>query len=225
MDSYKKLMQRARTLAPGAAEPVLGLGYVYWEKGEYDSAVNLLKGFQSIERWGTDHLGWLYFLKKDYKQAIHWWSSYKKFESGFEDSTQTVPFRHRLGMAYAMIGNKQKADSLFAMQLNISTGMISGSRSAGTWGGLSGTYYDKGICLAYFGKNKEAIQYLDSAWMNDFSWRWGWHHDPMTEKLRGINEFKNLMGRIDNDYAFRKKAFSNALNHAQASNELKNILK
>lgn len=225
LGSYKKLMQRARALAPGSAEPVLGLSTFYMEKKEYDSAINVLKGFQSIERWGTDNLAWLYFLKKDYKQAIHWWSTYNNFESTFEDSTQTVPYRHRLGMAYGMNGEKKKSDSLFALQLKISTGMISGNRGSGTWGGLSGAYYDRGICLAYFGKNKDAIQYLDSAWTNGFNWNWGWHHDPILEKLRGIGEFKTLMGRIDDDYAFRRRAFSNALTRAQAGNELKNILK
>ena len=220
-DAFKK----AKSLDPGSAGPVLGLSGLYWETGQYDKGIAEVEKFHSIERWGIDRLGWLYFLKKDYKNAIKYWGKYKEIEAGFIGKTQTVPFRHRLGMAYAKLGNKAKADSLFQEHLQINLAMISGARSIGTWDGLGGAYYDKAACLAYFGKEKEALQSLDSAWLYGFNWNWGYHNDPVMDNIRNTDQFKALIKSIDDGNAFRKRAFSNAYNRAKASDELKNILK
>ena len=66
-----------------------------------------------------DQLGWHYFLNNDYENAAKYWSKYTEIEAGFEDSTQTVPFRHRLGMAYLKLGRKKEADALFLEDLKI----------------------------------------------------------------------------------------------------------
>ena len=216
-------MQRAISVDPSATEPVLGLASYYSQIVLYDSAIYLLTKFRTPERWSADNLGWAYFRKKDYQNAVRTWSGYNKFEKDFEDSTQTVPFRHRFGMAYAKLGEKKIADSLFAETLNIARGQISGARSIGTWGNLGASYYDQGVCLAYFGKNREAIQSLDSAWRYGFRWNWGWHNDPVLEPLRNSSQFKVLMREIDDEYTFRKKAFGNALSRAQSSHELKEL--
>ena len=85
--------------------------------------------------------------------------------------------------------------------------------------------YDMAIDYAFLGDKSKAAQYLDSTFHYEFAYSWGFHNDPMFSSLRQRDDFKKVIKKVDDREAFMQRAFSNAINRADASNELKNVLK
>lgn len=191
---------------------------------KYDEAIDVLNDLNSDHQWVIDQLAYSYYYKGNYSEAVRQWSRYKEIEARFEDSTQTVPFRHRLGMAYAKMGQRNKADSLILAQLKISSEMISGLRSFGTWSARGSLYYDVAICHALLNNYDKAIQYLDSAKTRGFFPYSLIHRDPALQPLMNREDFNAIYKSLLEDEAFKKQAYTNALNRAKASKELKIIL-
>jgi protein kinase/serine/threonine-protein kinase len=220
----EKLFQQAQKLDPGNFFIAVNLATLYWEEKNFDEAIQVLKNTKSNNQWVVDNLAYSFYYKGDYTEAAKQWARYKEIEARFEDSTQTIPFRHRLGMAYAKMGQKEKADSFVKEQLKISLEMISGKRSTGTWDNMGGHYYDVGVCHALQGHYKEAVQYLDSAKAHGFMFYTLVMRDPALKPLMNREDFKAVFQSVVADEEFRKKAFTTALNRAQASKELKGLM-
>jgi hypothetical protein len=117
------------------------------------------------------------------------------------------------------------ADSLVKAQLKISLEMISGKRSSGAWDIMGGHYYDVAVCHALLSDYKKAVQYLDSAKARGFMFYSLVTRDPALQPLMNREDFKAVFKSVESDEAFRKQAYANALNRAQASKELKGLLK
>jgi len=173
----------------------------------------------------VDNLAWLYYLTGDLENAAKYWSKYKTIEARFEDSTQTVAFRNRLGMVYLKMGRKKEADALFRENLKIHNEQLAGKRSTGAWYLNGSIFYDLAVDNAYLGNNDLAVQCLDSALTHMHTWDWGYKNDPMLDPLRDREDFKKIVKKIDEFHQFRRRAFGNAFNRLEASGELKNIRK
>jgi len=78
--------------------------------------------------------------------------------------------------------------------------------------------------MSLLGHEKEAIQYLDSAFKYGMRWKQGYQNDPAFEKVKSRPDFQAVQKKVDDWWAFRKKAFLNARNRAQANKELKGLL-
>lgn len=224
LETAEKLIQQAQKLDPGNFFLAVNLANLYWEQKKYDQATEVLKNTKSGDQWVVDNLAYSYYYNGNYAEAAKQWSRYKEIEARFEDSTQTVPFRHRLGMAYAKMGQQKKADSLIRAQLKISLEMISGIRSQGAWDNRGGHYYDAAVCHAFLNDYKKAVQYLDSAKARGFLFYTLVMRDPALQPLMNREDFKSVFKSIESDEAFRKQAYAKALNRAQASKELRGLL-
>lgn len=227
-DTQLKLVDKAKSLGDKSLRVPLILTTIYWWSGQYDKGIEAAKEAEKLhpnQASIIDDLGWLYYLKGDWSNSAKCWSRYKEIEKGFDDSTQTVAFRHRLGMVYLKMGRKKEADALFKEDLQIRKEQLAGKRSTGAWYDNGTIYYDFAVDNVYLGNNDLAVQYIDSAIHHRHNWDWGFNHDPMLDPLRGREDFKALIKKINDNKQFRKQAFAAAYNRLEASEELKNILK
>lgn len=224
----EKLLNKAKNLSPGSTIPYFELSSLYHDIGQYEKGIREMEQVEKINPANIPLIseqGWLHYLNNDLEKAAKYWSKYPEIEARFEDSTQTVPFRHRLGMAYIKMGRKKEADALFEEDLKILSEQLTGKRSIGTWNNHGGTYYGMAIGYAYLGNSAKAVQCLDSALHYEFYQDWLFHNDPLLSTLRNRDDFKKVLKKVDDFFEFRRRAYSNALNRMEASKELKNSLK
>lgn len=226
--AQEKLINQSKELSPGAIGPYWILAQFYWHDGQYEKALNealqaekINPNLQNI----VDMIAWLSFMSGDLKKAEKYWSRYKEIEATFEDSTQTVPFRSRLGMVYAKTGRKKEGDALVNEDMKIREGLLAGHRSLGSWSNAGSVYYDLAVDNAYFGNSEKAVHYLDSALKLRHSWSWGYHNDPMFSDLRQREDYKKLLKRIDESETFTKSAYTDAIRRMEASKQLRSLLK
>ncbi|MEJ1239710.1 tetratricopeptide repeat protein [Chryseolinea sp. T2] len=227
-DLQTRLIDKSISMGNKSFRPFLQQTTIYWFSGQYEKGLVSGKATEKLipeSNQIIDDLAWLYYLTGDYENAAKYWSRYKEIESRFEDSTQTVAFRHRLGMVYLKMGRKKEADVLFREDLNIREEQLAGKRSTGAWYVNGSIYYDMAVDNTYFGNYDLAVQCLDSALHHQHGWDWGYKNDPMLEPLRSRDDFQKLTAQINHDKQFRKMAFLNAINRLEASGELKNILR
>ncbi|HTF20906.1 MAG TPA: hypothetical protein VK658_22685 [Chryseolinea sp.] len=223
-----RLINKAIAMGDKSIRPSLIFTSIYWWNGQYENAIKAGKAAEKLNPESAqiiDDLAWLYYLTGDLENASKYWSKYKEIEARFEDSTQTVAFRHRLGMVYLKMGRKKEADALFREDLKIRTEQLAGKRSTGAWYVNGSIFYDMAVDNVYFGNNDLAVQCLDSALHHQHGWDWGYNNDPMLDPLRGREDFKKIIKEINNYKTFRKLAFANAVNRLEASGGLKAILK
>jgi len=223
-----KLINRAIAMGDKSVRPALMFTTIYWFSGQYEKAIKAGREAEKLNPESAqivDDLAWLYYLTGDLENASKYWSKYKAIEARFDDSTQTVAFRHRLGMVYLKMGRKKEADALFREDLKIRTEQLAGKRSTGAWYVNGSIFYDMAVDNIYFGHNDLAVQCLDSALHHQHIWDWGYNNDPMLDPLRDREDFKKIISTINKSKNFRKLAFANAVNRLEASGELKSILK
>ena len=226
-EGVESALRKAINLSPKAGINYYLLGYVYQLNGQYDEERKISEQFLKISpasQGALDNLGWAHFNLKEYEKAAEYWSRYKEIESNFEDKGQTVPFRHRLAMCLLKLGDTKKAKELLLEDRAIQTQMLNKTRSTGAWGNKGGIYYDMAVDLALLGFEKEAIQNLDSAYKYEFRLKDFFENDPAFEKIKSLPRFRQVQKKVDDYNGFMKRAFTNALNRAQASKELKGLL-
>jgi adenylate cyclase len=202
---------------------------LYWNTNRLNEFLQL--AIKSYERYPNDRgivneLAWANFVTKNYDEAIRNWARYKEFESAFADTTQKIPFRHRLGMVYWVKGDKHKADLLFREQRTILKGMIARQQSRGASNSsLAGVYYDLAVCEAYFGNYPGTMDALEKSFFTyHFFWYWGLRNELLFQQYQGKPEFENFMQRIKATEDFKKRALRNALDNTDAGKALKRQL-
>ena len=222
----EQLSNQAKSLNPDGLASYFNLATAYSRQGQFDKAIEEMKEGEKINPYHSsiiDRLAWEYFKKEDYLNAAKYWGKYPEIEKRFSDSTQTVPFRHRLAMTYAKLGKRKEGEKLVREDLQIQNELLSKKRGMGAWGNLGSIYYDLAVDHAFLGNEKLAVQCLDSAWSYQFYYFDGYGNDPIFEPLKGREDFKRVTMEIDDWFQFRSKAFSGALNRTQASKELRGL--
>jgi len=221
-------MKKVISLNPEADYYYYPLSIAQQFQGKYEESIKTSEEALRVSpgsQGALDNLAWSHFRLNEYEKAAEYWSKYKEVEASFEDKSQTVPFRHRLAMCYLKLGDTRKARELLLEDKEIQTQMLNKSRSTGTWANKGGIYYDMAVDMALLGFYDEAIQNLDSAYKYEFRDNNLYENDPAFEKIKSDPQFRKVQKRLDDYSGFMKVAFTNALNRAQASKELKNILK
>jgi TolB-like protein/Tfp pilus assembly protein PilF len=227
-EKVEQLCIQQKMLNPESIGPYNTLAQAYSHQGEYDKALEEMKGAEKISpdfHWVIDQMAWIYFHKKDFANAAKYWERYPEIEKGFSDTTQTVPFRHRLAMTYAKLGKGKEGEILVRDDLQIQTELLNKKRGMGSWSNYGSIYYDLAVDHAFLGNEKVAVQCLDSALRYEFYMNEsGYGNDPMFEMLKSRADFKRVAKKHSDYFQFRSQAFSNALNRAQANKELKGLM-
>lgn len=221
-------MKKVISLNPQADYNYYPLSIALQYQGKYEESIKTSEEalrISPISQGALDNLAWSHFRLQEYEKAAEYWSRYKEVEGSFEDKSQTIPFRHRLAMCYLKLGDTRKARELLLEDKEIQTQMLNKSRSTGTWSNKGGIYYDLAVDMALLGFDDEAIQKLDSAYKYEFRATNLYENDPAFEKIKSLPQFRKVQKKLDDYSDFMKVAFTNAFNKAQASKELKNILK
>ena len=228
IDVAEKLLKKAKSISPESMFPYYELASLYREMGYFEKAANEMKQAEKINpgfSGPVDELGWIAYLDNDLQKAASYWSRYPEFEATFEDSTQTIPFRHRLAMTYLKMGKKKEASALFAEARTIQTQLQRRERGAGSWGNYGSTYYDLAVITAYYKDYPKVVELLDSALYYEVGYTWGYLHDPLLDSLRNRDDFKRVLKKVTDSEEFKKAAFRSAINRMEASKELKAVLK
>lgn len=147
-----------------------------------------------------DRMHWAFLINGKLDSAEIVLKQNFEIEKKFEDQTQKLPVRHRLGYIKYMRGNKEEGLKLVEEERLYNIEIISGNRGFGVWNtsfGFGGPYYDL-MCIASFqGKNQEALQFMDSSQHYNFDWDWGYRNDPMLANIRNEPKFINYINKIN----------------------------
>jgi adenylate cyclase len=226
-DGAINLLQEAVKLNPKSAKNHYELYNMFVEAGRFQEAESeaLLAFKLNPEAQGpVDNLAWAYFRKKDYQKAIEYWSKYKTIEATFPDRSQTIPFRHRLAMAYLKVGENRKARQLLSEDSLIETKILLKKSGMGAWLGKGSNHYDLAVDMALLGYPDQAIQNLDSAIKYGFILPAFFEHDPAFSEISTLPAFRKVQDKLNKQSEFIRMAFSNALSRAKAARELKEAL-
>ena len=211
----EQMVQQAINLDPRFAGGLSTLALIYFQQQEYAKSAETLEKYMVInnkDQGAIDQLAWSYYLSGDLKQAAFYWSKYKELEAGFTDTTQFLPYRHRLAYIKWKQGDKAEAKKLFDEQLGLDKKSISHQSQIGVWSKGSDAY-DYAIVNAFLGNKDLAYQWLDTALSKRFYVVWLLDKDPLLDGIRKEKKFQDYVRRVhalDNDAA-RTAAYRKAL--------------
>jgi TolB-like protein/Tfp pilus assembly protein PilF len=222
-----RLLEGMKKIDPGSATTHFYDMMLNMYRGNYGTAIKA--GENAVvtghnHSFMVSHLAWSYYLNGEYEKALATWGRYVEIEKTFEDSTQYLPFRCRMAMAYLKMGKKKEAHQYLLEEIKLDTEMIRGKRGFGAWHDVTAAYYDLAVSYGQLGDQGKAYAYLDTATMRGFPWYWGIFHDPALASLRATAAFQKIKDRAESSMQFRKAAFEEALNSYSASQSLKKML-
>jgi adenylate cyclase len=212
-DRGEELILKARSMAPGWIAPYLSLGHMYRYWGKPDKAEEILDEALKIapeNQVVLDLMGWVSLLKGNLNQAAGYWSRYEEIEAEFTDSSQYVPFRHRLGYVKYLQGDRDEAMRLMQEQLQLDLDRHRKLRGYGAWT-EGGFYYDLAATYAFLGRKQEALAWLDSTYRMGFINLWYLQNDPLLESIRGEPEAERIAKELENRQKELRKAFEKAI--------------
>jgi len=220
MNEYKKgeeLFLRSISLAPDWIAPYYRLGQLYktWGKLQLaeDAAVNALR-IAPMDQEFIDLMAWVKLQMGDLDGAAEYWSKYESIEKQFSDTTQYIPFRHRLGYVYYLQGDTVKGKALIREQLQLDMERQQNLRGYGVWTSR-GYYYDLACTNAFLGNQKEAVAWLDSAFQRGFITTWFLENDPLLENIRETQDYKKIRRALIDRQQNQSKAFNKAIDEVK----------
>jgi TolB-like protein/Tfp pilus assembly protein PilF len=229
IDEYEKaemLFMQAKKLDPGSLSAwTLGNLYLWWW-GKYPEAIEVLEddlAIRPLNRGIIDRLGWVHLLSGNIDRAEEYWSKYVEIEHAFSDTSQYVPFRHRLGYVKWLKGEKEEAMSLFQEQLKLDKETQKGLRGYGTWN-TRAYYYDLGIVNAFLGNKEEAYMWLDSAANHRGLGLWilvGFEIDPLLDGMRQEERFQAILRKKRDEADMIKNAYKEVMSEPEVREQLK----
>lgn len=214
--------QQAINLAPRWVAPYYHLAqlYRYWGKyGQAEEALSCAMDIAPPDQATSDLMGWINLLMRDLEGAAGYWSQYEDLEFQFPDTSQYVPFRHRLGYVRYLQGDAASAMRLMKEQLKLDIERQQQLRGYGAWVDR-GFYYDLAATNAYLGNREEALIWLDSAFQRGFVNLWYLQNDPLLRNIREAPEFQ----RIQQELADRQQEQARAFNKVVAENRPPTLL-
>ena len=213
-ETAEELYYKVTSLEPEWIQPYYYLGQLYRYWGKLDKAEEVLleaMEIKPLDQSIIDLQGWVNLLNGDLEDAGKYVSRYAELERQFTDSSQYVPFRHRLGYVKYLQGDTTLAYELIQEQLKLDLERHQNLRGYGSWVSR-GYFYDLACSYAFLGQRDEALMWLDSAFHQGFINLWYVQNDPLLDNIRKEPEF----ARIRNDLAERRKrqtsAFKSAIN-------------
>jgi TolB-like protein/Flp pilus assembly protein TadD len=209
---------KATSLAPGWIVPYYRLGQLYRYQGNLEMAEKTLTtGLEiaPLDQETIDALGWVNLQAGDLQDAARYWSMYKEIEQQFSDSSQYVPFRHRLGYVRLLQGDTSSAINLIQEQRKQDIERYREVRGYGAWMS-GGFYYDLATTNAYLGNREEALAWLDSAYQKGFINSWYLENDPLLANIRNDDQFRRIQAKFEVEHQKQINAFKNAIEENRA---------
>lgn len=212
-DKAETYYLKAISLAPGWIVPYYRLGQLYRYQGNLEMAEKTLKTglvIAPLDQETIDALGWVNLQAGDLQDAARYWSMYKEIEQQFSDSSQYIPFRHRLGYVRLLLGDTSSAINLIQAQRQQDIERYKKVRGYGAWMS-GGFYYDLATTNAYLGNRNEALAWLDSAFQRGFINSWYLENDPLLANVRNDFQFKRIQDEFREDRQKQINAFKQAI--------------
>jgi len=216
MNDYEKaeeFYQEAIDLAPGWGLPHHRLAQLYRFQGQYDKAEEILSRALEIaplDQESIDLMAWINLLMGELQSAARYWSMYEDLEPQFPDTSQYIPFRHRLGYVRYLQGDTLAAVRLMKEQRKLDLERQQKIRGYGTWMNR-GFYYDLAATNAFLGNREEALMWLDSAYHRGFVNLWYLENDPLLENIREAPEFRRIQNELADRQEKRAGAFKKVI--------------
>ncbi len=213
-----------------ALDTTLGANYnrligLYNETNEKTKLLNIVRKWYNMSNpknsWLIDRMHWAYLMNGKLDSAEIVLSQNFELEKTFEDKTQKLPVRHRLGFIKYMLGKKEEGIKLIEEEKQNASEIISRKRGIGVWNpqtSFGGPYYDLMCIAAFQGNNQLALEYMDSSQHYKFDWPWGYRHDPLLNGIRKEPKFVEYIKKIDD----RDMRIAAALNREMRKFELEN---
>jgi adenylate cyclase len=217
-EKAERFFQKAISLAPGWHQPYYSLAQLYRYQGNLEKAEKTLSTeleIAPLDQETIDLLGWVNLQAGDLKDASRYWSMYQEIEQQFSDSSQYVPFRHRLGYVKLLQGDTASALNLIREQRQKDMERYQEIRGYGAWMS-GGFYYDLAASNAYLDNREEALAWLDSAFQKGFINSWYLENDPLLENIRDEVKFKRIREEYEDRRKRQIKDFRNAIKENQS---------
>lgn len=209
--------QKAIRLAPRWTMPYYHLSQLHRYKGNYDQATVILSRaleFAPLDQAFLDLMGWIDLLKGDLQSAARYWSMYETLESQFPDTSQYIPYRHRLGYVRYLQGDTLSAVNLMKEQLERDLERQQKIRGYGAWMNR-GFYYDLAATNAFLGNREKALNWLDSAYHRGFVNLWYLENDPLLKNIRKTPEFQRIRNELAERQQKRSQAFKKVIEESK----------
>jgi TolB-like protein/class 3 adenylate cyclase/Flp pilus assembly protein TadD len=209
---------KAINLNPGWLAPYYSLGQLYRYVGDINKAEKTLSRALEIapnDQQAIDLMGWINLAAGDLEDAARYWSKYEQIEKEFTDSSQYLPFRHRLGYVKLLQGDSVKGRNLINEQLTHDLERHQNLRGYGVWMNR-GYFYDLAASYAYLGDSDKALAWLDSAFQRGFMNSWYLKNDPLLENIRDDARFKRIQQEYEDRRQKQADAFYKAIEENQA---------
>jgi hypothetical protein len=139
---------------------------------------------------------------------------YKDIESQFSDTTQYIPFRHRLGYVRYLQGDTTAGIALIREQLKLDMERHQNLRGYGVWT-RRGYYYDLACSNSFLGLQEEALAWLDSAFQRGFISKWFMENDPLLENVRESKEFHKIQRELADRQRQQSDAYLKAIDQVK----------
>lgn len=210
----EQLYLKAINLNPKWLAPYYNLGQMYRYGNNLDMAEKTFRKALEIapyDQQTLDALGWVHLQAGDLKDASKDWSSYEEIERQYTDTSQYLPFRHRLGYVQLLQGDTVSAYKLIKEQLTRDLERHQNLRGYGVWPDR-GYYYDLAASYAFLGQKEEALAWLDSAAQMGFMSSWYLENDPLFNNIRNESEFKRIKTDYEAQWQRQVEAFRKAIN-------------
>ena len=209
----EELYLKAINLAPGWTAPYYRLGQLYRVQGQYqlaeDAATNALR-ITPMDQEFIDLLAWTKLQMGDLDEAAKYWSMYTEIEKQFSDTTQYIPFRHRLGYVRYLQEDTATGNALIRKQLQLDTERHQNLRGYGVWT-RRGYYYDLACSNSFLGHHDEALAWLDSAYQRGFISKWFMENDPLLENIRKLEAFQKIQRELGDRQQRQSAAYLKAI--------------
>jgi len=208
----EELYYKVISLEPEWIQPYYYLGQLYRYWGKLDHAEEVLSEaleIKPLDQTLFDLLGWVNLQKGDLNDSEKYWGKYVELEQQFADSSQYVPFRHRLGYVKYLKGDSVLARELVEEQRKLDLERHQNLRGYGSWVSR-GYFYDLACSNAFLGHRDEALMWLDSAYHQGFINLWYLENDPLLNSIRDEDEFV----RIKDDLMERRSRQTDAFKAA-----------
>lgn len=166
-----------------------------------------------------DQLSWAYLINGKADSAEIILTENFELEKKFEDQTQKLPIRHRLGYVKYILGKKDEGLKLILEEKENRLNIIKG-KSGWVVGNLGNVFYDLTAIEAFQGNNSQALNYLDSMIRYHFNFDWGYRNDPLLNNIRKEPRFVEVLKNMDERDQRLSMAFNRAMRVFEKENNI-----